>query len=91
MTQLGGCRPEIDDHAAGAAMLGRHASDRFAGTQEGADHVDGEHSCQTFQGHFIDALGIVDNTGIVDQTLKSAELVGFGEKMQHVGFVWTSP
>src|SRR6185503_15792436 len=80
-------RGHVDDGAALAAVLRRHALHRLARAQEAASDVDREHALDALGGQVLDARAAVDDAGVVHQHVEVTQLVVDGlEQAHYVGF-----
>ena len=66
-------RRQVDDRAAGAAALGRHAPHRRPGAVERAQQVDLDHPAQGLARGVLQAAGQAGRAGVVDQGGDRAE------------------
>jgi hypothetical protein len=86
-TQLRRTRRHVGDCAAGAAVGGRHASDRFARAKERARHVGGEHPRKASGVHLLDARLLLDDARVVDKRVDRSQLRVDGlEQPDDIGF-----
>src|SRR5258706_1198204 len=80
-----GDRRQVDDRAAGAAVLLRHALHRFARAEEAAGDVDREHALHALGRHLVDTRCQVDDAGVVYEHRDTPKLlVDLAEHAQHV-------